>query len=175
MVDIWLEAMENNEVTAAVMLDMSAAFDMVDHGLLLIKLAELGLTESSIKWFRSYLSERSKQVYIDGVFSDPLDLEAGVPQGSILGPLLYICFTNDLPEVVHNHLSNNNTLYNIHCMSCGSICSFADDSTYFKSDKDPAVVKQAIDDQYNRISDYMIKNKLVMNKEMTHLIVIATK
>ena len=54
MVDIWLEAMENHEITAELMLDMSAAFDMVDHGILLEKLVNLGVTESSIEWYRSY-------------------------------------------------------------------------------------------------------------------------
>ena len=175
MVDIWLEALEDNEVSAVVLLDMSAAFDVVDHQILLDKLHLFGLDDSAIGWFKSYLTNRTQQVLIDGALSDPLQVEAGVPQGSILGPLLYICFTNDLPEVVHNHLSTNNTLYNMHCKSCGGICCFADDSTYSKSDKDPEVVKTAIAENYNLISNYMSKNKLVLNNDKTHLIVMATR
>jgi hypothetical protein len=87
---------------------------------------------------------------------------------------LYIWFTNDLPEVVHDHLSTNNTLYNTHCKSCGGICCFADDSTYSKSDKDPEVVQTAIEDKYKQISSYMAKNRLVLNDDKTHLIVMAT-
>ena len=62
---------------------------------------------------------RNQQVLIDGFLSEPLDLDAGVPQGSILGPLLYICYTNGLPETVHDHLSINNALFNTHCKDCG--------------------------------------------------------
>ena len=107
--------------------------------------------------------------------SDPLQLEAGVPEGSILGPLLYICFTNDLPEVVHDHLANNNTFYNTHCKSCGGICCFADDSTYTKSDKNPEVVQDAIEDKYKQVATYTSQNKLVLNNSRTHLIIMATR
>ena len=82
MVDIWLEALEDDEVSAVVMLDMSAAFDVVDHRILLDKLHLFGLDGSTIDWFESYLTYHTQQVLIDGVLSDPLQVEAGVPQGS---------------------------------------------------------------------------------------------
>ena len=173
MVDVWLEALEDEEISAVVMLDMSAAFDVVDHEILLAKLKLFGLNAGALTWFESYLSCRTQQVFIDGSFSNSLSLEAGVPQGSILGPLLYICFTNDLPESIHDHLAVNNTLYNGHCKSCGGICCFADDSTYSKSDKNPEVVTEGIKEKYKNIADYMAKNRLVLNSNKTHLIVMA--
>ena len=97
------------------MLDLIAAFDVVDHVILLDKLKLYGFESKEIIWMQLYLTGRRQQVYVDGALSDPLLLEAGVPQGSILGPLLYIIFTNDLPEVVHGHPSENNTLYNSRC------------------------------------------------------------
>ena len=105
---------------------------------------------------------------------DSLDIEAGVPQGSILGPLLYIIFTNDLPETIHDHLSKNQTYFNNDCKSCGKICCFADDSTYTKSSKNPQELKENIDDKYKEISNYMSMNKLVLNSDKTHLIVLVT-
>ena len=174
MNDIWLDALEHDEISAVIMLDMSAAFDVVDHPILLDKLKSYGLQNCALSWLESYLIGRKQRVLIDGCLSDPLDLEAGVPQGSILGPLLYICFTNDLPEVVHDHLAENNTLFNVHCSSCGGICCFADDSTYSISSKDPEILKQDIDNKYKLISRYMASNKLVLNTDKTHLLVMCT-
>ena len=70
------------------MLDMSAAFDVVDHEILLQTLHSYGLEAGSLHWMESYLKGRLQQVYQEGALSDSVDLEAGVPQGSILGPLL---------------------------------------------------------------------------------------
>ena len=78
----------------------------------------------SLGWFKSYLGGRSQQVSIEGSLSD-----AGVPQGFVLGPLIYAIFTNNLSKAAHDHLAEGNSLYNIHCHSCGGMCSFADDST----------------------------------------------
>ena len=74
------------------MIDLSAAFDMVDHNLLLKKLDLFGLDRRSLMWVSSYLSQRNQSVCVDGCMSPPLPVVCGVPQGSILGPLFYILF-----------------------------------------------------------------------------------
>lgn len=109
MFDGWLEAFDNDDITAVIMLDLSAAFDVVDHVILLDKLEIYGFESKEILWMRSYLTGRRQQVYVDGALSDPLVLEARVPQTSILGPLLYIIFTNDLPEVVQSMTTSSIT------------------------------------------------------------------
>ena len=127
MFDSWIEAFEDDEVSAVIMLDMSAAFDVVDHDILLDKLKLYGFDQCSIGWIRSCLTNRHQRVFIEGSLSDELPLECGLPQGSILGPLLYIIYTNDLPEAVHDHPPPQEQpqdplqdhFFNLHCHSCG--------------------------------------------------------
>ena len=177
MYDTWLEAFDNNKISAAVMLDLSAAFDVVDTTILLDKLKLYGFEENAVVWLRSYLVGRHQQVYEDGALSDPLEVDVG---GSILGPLLYTIFTNELPEVVHNHdpqHSNDHAarkFFNVHCDPCGSICCFADDSTFSISDKDPVKLQHDINSKYKDIANYMAMNKLFLNSEKTHLLVITS-
>ena len=93
MYDEWLDEVEDGNMVGIMMVDLSAAFDMVDHPLLLEKLKLFGLEDAACNWMCSYLGERSQGVMVDGCFSPPMSIECGVPQGSILGPLLYIIFT----------------------------------------------------------------------------------
>ena len=89
----------------------------------------------------SYLSYRSNGVYIEGSLSRLLLLETGVPQVSILGPIFYTIFTNELPQVVHeadrpSREIANASLLSIQCQECGGLCSYADDSFYTVTGKD---------------------------------------
>ena len=94
--DIWLDASENKEISAALMLDLSSAFDVVDHRILLQKLRIYKFSEETIAWFQSYLKSRKLFVQVESKLSDPeVQEDIGVPQGSILGPLIYIIFGND--------------------------------------------------------------------------------
>ena len=84
--------------------DQSAAFDLCDHYLLVEKLKLMGLDDSASSWIWSYLSGRRQSCFVDGNLSSSLDLLAcGVPQGSIGGPLLWLCFTCDQPDAIHEH------------------------------------------------------------------------
>ena len=105
MYDVWLKSLEDGELAGVCFLDMSAAFDIVDHPLLIKKLELYGFESSMVMWITSYLTDRSQCVSIDGCLSRLLTVRHGVPQGSILGPLLYTIFTNELPEIIHTDTS----------------------------------------------------------------------
>ena len=81
-----------------VLLDLQKAFDTVDHKILLQKLEAIGLQKSAIDWFQSYLVDRQQSVEIGGMISEPAIITCGVPQGSILGPLLFLIYVNDIPS-----------------------------------------------------------------------------
>ena len=98
IVENWLNALNNSETVGTVFLDLTKAFDLVNHKLLLQKLAAFKFSCNTQSWFQSYLTNRSQQVNISGKLSDPKQIAAGVPQGSVLGPLLFLIYMyiNDL-------------------------------------------------------------------------------
>ena len=178
MYDSWVESVENGEMAGVMMIDLSAAFDLVDHPLLLQKLKLLGFDQHAEMWMWSYLTGRYQSVYVDGKFSQFEAVPVGVPQGSVLGALLYILFVNDLPEVVHGHDPDRSEqvsqpLYNMYCAGCGGVCCYVDDSTYTFSSPDPVELTEKLSENYLKISNYMRDNKLVINDDKTHLVVMG--
>ena len=97
--DAFLKGIDDKKLTACVLLDMSKAFDSVDHQILLRKIQSVGASSSALKWFNSHLTNRYQVVRIHSPVSNPLPVECGVPRGSILAPLLFSIYVNDLPEV----------------------------------------------------------------------------
>ena len=184
MYDTWVEAMDKGEATGVCFLDMSAAFDMVSHSVLLDKLLLYGFEDASFTWIKSYLSDRQQTVCIDGTCSPLLSLEAGVPQGSIIGPILYIIFTNDLPETVHEHSQEPHPpechqdspqhSFNLHCPACGSLCCFADDSSYSYSSTSAEEISATLAYKYETISEYMKCHKLKLNGDKTHVMLLMS-
>lgn len=96
--------MDKGHYVGMVLIDLQKAFDTVNHSILLNKLKAMGLNEMSINWFTSYLSDRSQLVEISGKYSSSTTISCGVPQGSILGPLLFLIYVNDMSAVVENKL-----------------------------------------------------------------------
>ena len=174
MYDEWLEEVEDGNMVGVMMVDLSAAFDMVDHPLLLEKLKLFGLEDGASDWMKSYLENRTQSVMVDGCLSPPIKIDCGVPQGSILGPLMYIIFTNDIPDLVHDHPVSYKDP-KPYCKSCGGTVCYVDDGTFCTGESDPEVLSAALTQQYNIISKYMVANKLVINDDKTQLVVMGTK
>ena len=86
------------------LLDLRKAFDTVDHAILLMKLKALDLSQDVFRWFQSYLSDRQQLVDVSGTLSSHANISCGVPQGSILGPLLFLIYVNDMSSAVSNNL-----------------------------------------------------------------------
>ena len=157
MVDKVTEAIDNKNECVGVFLDLSKAFDTIDHDILLQKLNLLGIRGVVNNWFRSYLSNRQQFVEISHERSALMRISCGVPQGSILGPLLFIVYINDLVNAVKD---------------C-NIIMFADDTNLFFSNKNLNDLEKTINRELKNICLWFNLNKLSLNVKKTNFILFG--
>jgi Reverse transcriptase (RNA-dependent DNA polymerase) len=151
-------ALNNGEFCLGVFLDLRKAFDVCSHEILLLKLEKLGVKGKELAWFKSYLSNRTQVVDINGSVSSKKNINISVLQGSILGPILFLCYINDLYK----------------CTNLFSLL-FADDNATFKSGKNLNELFTLVNNELSKIAVWFRANKMALNACKTKFILFRTR
>jgi len=152
------DEIDKGNLCGMVMLDLQKAFDTVNHDILLIKLKALGFRNDVVQWMNSYLTGREQMVIVSGTKSDTAKITCGVPQGSILGPLLFLLYVNDMNAAVDCRL-----------------LLYADDSALLISGKDVANIESKLSEELRNVSNWLVDNKLSLHLGKTESILFGSK
>lgn len=159
MIEQWRKSLDKKGYAAAVLMDLSKAFDCMNHELLLAKLYAYGFSKNSIKTINSYLKNRWQRVKVNHSFSQWTELLLGVPQGSVLGPLLFNIYLNDLIWFIDN----------------GEVCNYADDTTPYSCGNDLSVLKSNLEGDCSNAIDWFKNNYMKLNTAKCKLLVGGRK
>jgi hypothetical protein len=143
----------------AVLMDLSKAFDCIRHDLLIAKLHAYGFSHEALTFINNYLTNRKQRVKVNGSFSSWKDLTRGVPQGSVLGPLLFNIYINDLLLFIQN----------------SDICNYADDTTIYACDKKLDNITHKLENDCHVALDWFADNYMKLNADKCHLLVIGQR
>ena len=150
--------MDSGVPTLAAYIDFKKAFDCVQHPVLLAKLAQFGLNRPGIEWVRSYLVGRKQKVFANNMYSSYQNVLQGVPQGSVLGPLFYIMYANDISKTVKN---------------C-EVALYADDTVLFTANRDFDVSINSLQEDINALAGWCCNNGIRANTEKTKVMVFGS-
>ena len=139
-------------------LDLSKAFNLIDHSILKSKHAHVGTIGYALHWFDNYLFRRTQSVWVNGTTSEPMDLNSGVTQGSVQGPLLFLIFMNDLPNYVKQ----------------SKVVLYADNTALFFVNKDVKTIEHVLQEELNSLSNWFRENGLIVNCSKTNVMVFGT-
>lgn len=158
LTDDWLRFIDVGQIIGAIFVDLKRAFDTVNTKVLSSKLRRIGCTDKVIMWFISYLNNRKQRVAVRGTLSDEHSVSLGVPQGSILGPLLFLIYINDL----------------VHALKHCSITMYADDTTLYVHSTSLRDIQCKLQDDMNSLKEWLDVNKLKLNTDKTKFMLIGT-
>ena len=143
--------MDQGCLTGGVFLDLSKALDLIDHSILKSKLAHVGILDHALHWLDNYLTGRTQTVCVNGISSEPMDLNFGVPQGSVLRPLLFLIFINDLPNRVKQ----------------SKVVLYVDNTALFFASKDVMTIERVLLEELNSLNNWFHENGLIVNCSKT--------
>ena len=149
------ESIDNGKFGCGIFIDLRKAFDTVNHDILLLKLEHYGIRDNMLNWFKSYLSNRKQYVYLNGVSSDIKEISCGVPQGSVLGPLLFLLYINDLPNI-----SKILDFY-----------LFADDTNIYYESESLDKLEKKVNKELCKLQMWLNVNRLSLNISNTNFVV----
>ena len=155
----WYLNIDEGMVSGVIFLDLKKAFGTVDHAILLKKQFDYGVQGQTASWFKSYLKERQQFFVVNGLSSVKNRIVCGVPQGSLLGPLLFLIYINDLPRCLDHSIGR----------------SFADDTNLTFSAVDLSILQTEMSNDLNRIFNWISSNKLTLNILKTDFMVIGSR
>ena len=158
LVDQWLTNINNDELNGVIFVDFKKAFDVIDHNLLLRKLAIYGMSDSTMEIFRSYLKNRQQCVTIGTRTSTLSTLKYGIPQGSVLGPILFSLYINDLPLHVR------------------ALCElFADDTSLHNHNRNLKALHTSLQTSLDNLIDWTEKNHMALHQDKTKFMLVTTR
>ena len=153
--EIIKESIDKGKYGCGTFIDLRKAFATVNHGILLKKLEHYGIRDNMLDWFQSYLSDREQYADINGKSSHLLDITCGVPQGSVLGPLLFLIYINDLPNI--------SKILNFYL--------FADDTNIYYESSSLDKLERTVNRELNKLFLWLNVNRLSLNINKTNFIV----
>lgn len=155
----WLYNMDKGLFTGVLFLDLKKAFDTVDHTILLAKLEKYGIQGNSLGWFKSYLKDRKQICSINGRMSSAKNIKCGVPQGSNLGPILFLLYINDLPN----------------SLKVSKPTLFADDTNLTCEGQNSSEIETKLNEELGNVHQWLTANKLTLNDKKTEFMLIGSR
>ena len=159
MLEKWRKALDQRGYAAAILMDLSKAFDCMNHELLLAKLNAYGCDRGTLETLEHYLKNRWQRVKVNSAFSEWSELTLGVPQGSVLGPILFNIYLNDLLWFIED----------------SDVCNYADDTTIYVCSKDLQEIKRKLEASSNIAIKWFHKNYMKLNSGKCKLIICGSK
>ena len=159
LLDKWLKNIDKGDVVGAIFFDLRKAFDVVNHDILLKKLIYYKFDAHSLNWIKSYLSNRGQHIVHRNIKSTSQTVKSGFPPGSVLGPVLFLLFINDLP------LYTNGINVDI----------YADDTVEHASDKRQDIVETKLMNGATGFNDWCIENDMFINLKKTFYMLLGTR